>query len=439
MNTNATSPNVRRPIAFDIFSGIGGLGLGLEQAGFDVLVAVENNEVHADVHRFNFPWTEVVQRNAARVTGEDLRAAAQRAYAAHGYEGAWDGTVDLVCGGPPCQGFSLGGTHSSTDPRNSLLKEFARIVIELRPRYFLMENVPGLLAPRHARRLEGVLKKFRAAGYTIVEPVQVLNASDFGVPQDRTRVILLGSRAGESPVNYPDTSRSSKTTVADAIGDLPAPGTANLVSRKALLLVKSGSGYVGQINGEDPNDYSYPRGWVETEVCGFQATDHSDEAKARFKQTAHGQMEPISRYRRLSPSGLCNTLRSGTGPDHGSHTPPRPIHHTAPRVISVREAARLQSFPDWFRFHATKWHAWRGIGNSVPPLLARAVGEAIVCALGIQVSKATRVMPLAPRELLGYAEGSKEVASEGSPITARTPRRSGTRDKSDRTAQRGRR
>jgi DNA (cytosine-5)-methyltransferase 1 len=116
-------------------------------------------------------------------------------------------------------------------------------------------------------------------------------------------------------------------------------------------------------------------------------TIHTRESVRRFERTAQGEVEPISRFFKLAPQGLCNTLRAGTGSERGAFTSPRPIHPYQPRCITVREAARLHSYPDRFRFHVTKWHGFRQVGNSVPPLLARAVAMSVARALGIQTPR----------------------------------------------------
>lgn len=122
--------------------------------------------------------------------------------------------------------------------------------------------------------------------------------------------------------------------------------------------------------------------------------------------TLHGKTEPVSRFRKLPPDGLCNTLRAGTDSARGAFTSPRPIHPFLPRVITVREAARLHSYPDWFRFHSTKWHGFRQIGNSVPPLLARAVASEIVKAMRIEPLKPKTVLQLGDPGLLFFDMGT---------------------------------
>jgi DNA (cytosine-5)-methyltransferase 1 len=120
--------------------------------------------------------------------------------------------------------------------------------------------------------------------------------------------------------------------------------------------------------------------------------EHNEISRKRFAATEQGQTEPISRFHKLDPHGVCNTLRAGTNTDRGAFTSPRPIHYLYPRCITVREAARLHSYPDWFRFHVTKWHGFRQIGNSVPPMLARAVAGEII--------KAMRLRPQLPKDIL---------------------------------------
>ena len=128
-------------------------------------------------------------------------------------------------------------------------------------------------------------------------------------------------------------------------------------------------------------------------------------SQQRFQATEHGKTEPISHFRKLDPQGLCNTLRAGTDSARGAFTSPRPIHPSLPRVITVREAARLHSYPDWFRFHATKWHGFRQIGNSVPPLLGRAVATQIAAALGATPTKPTAELQLGDPQLLTFDMG----------------------------------
>jgi DNA (cytosine-5)-methyltransferase 1 len=184
----------RRPTAVDLFAGAGGLSLGFEQAGFDVVAAVEYDPVHAATHEFNFPRAQVICADIASLTAEALQQAAERGYTAHGHTAALD-EIDVLFGGPPCQGFSAIGQRLIDDKRNQLVFHFFRLVSELCPRYFVMENVPGIGRGGHASILAQLVCEFEDAGYRIIQPHQILNAMNFGVPQDRSRLFLIGARA----------------------------------------------------------------------------------------------------------------------------------------------------------------------------------------------------------------------------------------------------
>lgn len=370
------------------------MSLGFEQAGFDVVAAVEIDPVHAAVHEFNFPDCAVVCADAATVSGDQIRKAA----------GIGRQPVDVVFGGAPCQGFSLIGKRALDDPRNKLLLEFLRLTVELDANYFVFENVKGLTVGRHRELLDELIEAFGENGYDVVLPYKVLNAADFGVPQSRHRLFLMGAKRGLTLPSYP-MSGLAAVTVWDAIGDLPD------IDREPELLTKDsisradygrGSLYARQMHGltREKADYSYDRTWDDEVLTSSMRTEHTELSQRRFRETPLGETEPVSRFFKLDPTGICNTLRAGTGSDRGAFTSPRPIHPFHPRCISVREAARLHSYPDWFRFHATKWHGFRQIGNSVPPRLGRAVAAQIVRASGAVPFKSTRTVDLGEESLL---------------------------------------
>ncbi len=172
--------HVRAPVAVEVFAGIGGLSLGLERAGFDVAAAVELDPNHAAVHAFNFPRTALLRADVSEVSARRIRDAVRRGIDMHGRAERGTRSIDLLAGGPPCQGFSDGGTHDPKDRRNRLILEFARLVRELRPRYFLMENVPGLLRAKHSTAWNRLVNHLVESGYELAKPA-VLRASDFTV------------------------------------------------------------------------------------------------------------------------------------------------------------------------------------------------------------------------------------------------------------------
>lgn len=378
-----------RPIAVDLFAGAGGLSLGLEQAGYEVAAAVEYDPIHAAVHEYNFANATTFCRDVATMTGDEIRAKSS----------IGDQEIHVVAGGPPCQGVSLIGKRALDDPRNALLSEYARLVAELRPRYFIMENVAGLTVGGHRRLLDEVIALTQDAGYNVVLPYRVLQASDFGVPQSRRRLFLLGARADAPLPSYPESThrgRSAKGTpvthgslplgpsVRDALGDLPdADAYSELLDGDSVKArFGKASEYAAPLRGlvQSINDFSHPRRFERTMLTSSTRTVHTRASIERFATTKPGTTEAISRFLRLHPEGVCNTLRAGTASDRGAYTAPRPIHPTLPRVITVREAARLHGYPDWFRFHVTKWNGFREIGNSVPPLLGRAVAAQLLAA-----------------------------------------------------------
>lgn len=348
----------KRPTAVDLFCGVGGLSLGLIQAGFDLIGAVDGDQTVLDAFKTNFASVATACQDLTASTGDVLRREL----------GIGKRIIDLLVGGPPCQGFSVGGVGAKADPRNEGILAFARIVSELRPRYFVMENVRGFLAKKHANRRRKFCKLLAEAGYAIRVPIRALNAADYGVPQRRVRVFVIGCAEGEVLPDYPSPNGLERPTVRDAIGDL------SFLDRHCTDYDQAEyDGPLGPASDFATALRQHPSGEMVERLSGCRRTRHSDPVIARFKSTKPGDQESISRYYRLAWTGISPTLRAGTGPDHGSHTAPRPIHPTTARCITVREAARLHSLPDWFIFHPSKWHGFRQIGNSVPPYLARAV------------------------------------------------------------------
>ena len=399
-----------KPIGVDLFAGAGGLSLGFEQAGFDVLAAVEIDPVHCATHEYNFPHCTTICQSVAEVTGREIRERSK----------IGDRKIDVLFGGPPCQGFSLIGKRLLDDPRNTLVFHFIRLIHELQPQYFVMENVKGMAIGKHQDFILEVIDKIQNDGYEVLLPYQVLNAAYYGVPQNRERLFLMGARRGcslpeyPSPVTKPANSTKKRDrqhhhlpdspTVWDALQDLPDIEQYGELHHRDWVRATFGSASVYgeklRNASEDTQDYSQSRQFDRTVLNASGRTRHSPKSMARFEATKPGDTEPVSRFHKLDPQGVCNTLRAGTPSSRGAFTSPRPIHPYLPRCITVREAARLHSYPDWFRFHTTKWHGFRQIGNSVPPLLGRSVAGQIVKVLGATPSKPTALLPLENEELL---------------------------------------
>jgi len=370
----------KRPTAIDLFCGVGGMSLGFEQAGFDLIGAYDFDPINVEYHRMNFPDTPTFEADVSKLTGTKIRSDTKLGSA----------ELDVLFGGPPCQGFSEIGQRQHDDSRSRLLYDFALLVKELRPRYFVVENVRGLTYGYARPVLDSFLRRVKRAGYTVVEPVSVLNASRFGVPQKRPRVFILGYRKGETAPDYPEPTHGGAggippPTVSDALNDLPDVSSCSTFFPSDVYdgALGTGSEYALTLRGKiaDADDLSRPRQIKEGRLTGFLRTEHTPQIVQRFAATAPGTSEKTSRFYRLTLDGQAYTLRAGTGPKYGSFTAARPIHPTQPRCITTREAARLHSFPDWFEFHPTKWHGFRQVGNAVPPLLARAVAKSILKAV----------------------------------------------------------
>ncbi|MEL7069790.1 MAG: DNA cytosine methyltransferase [Cyanobacteria bacterium J06581_3] len=387
--------NDSRPIAIDLFSGAGGLGLGFEQAGFDVPAAVEIDPVHAVVHRFNFPQCEVIPRSVKAVSGAEIRAAAGLSATQ---------PITVVIGGAPCQGFSIMGKRSLSDPRNSLVKDFIRLVAELQPSYFVFENVKGLTLTRNKPFLAEIVEEMAAIGYDLITPWQVLNAQDYGVPQNRERLFLIGARQGCAAPSYPAILDYSPTC-AEALEDVPDAEKFESLAKKGevpVTLEKPDNEYAAlmRCTSEAGWHYGYRRQWDDGLLTNSIRTKHSVRSRDRFASTEPGKREPISHFFRLPPDGVCTTLRAGTDSARGSFTSPRPIHYRYARCVTVREMARLHGFPDWFRLHATKWHGARQIGNSVPPPLARAIAAQLLKTIGHTPTALEVTLPAGDERLL---------------------------------------
>ena len=417
----------------DLFAGAGGMSLGFEQAGFDIAAAVEYDPIHCATHEFNFPNCATICRSVADVNGKFIRD----------HSTIQGQSVGVVFGGAPCQGFSMIGKRALDDPRNALVYHFVRLVVELKASYFVFENVRGLTVGQHKRFLEEIILAFRRSHYRVLENYNVLNALQYGVPQDRKRLFLIGAREGFPLPTYPLATHAARhngngghlflqptPAVWDALRDLPeADDYEELLHRDWVRAkFKKRTPYAAVLRGDqnDPGDYSYARDFDAGLLTSSLRTVHTDLSRKRFLETRHGETEPVSRFHKLDPEGICNTIRAGTASDRGAFTSPRPIHPYSPRCITVREAARLHSYPDWFRFHTTKWHGFRQIGNSVPPLLARAVARKVVEALAAPIKPEASITQGDPRLLsfdMSAAAAYYGVSSDVVPKRSRALRR----------------
>ena len=290
------------------------------------------------------------------------------------------GAVDVLVGGPPCQGFSSIGKRNPKDERNFLLADFLRIVKEIRPSAFVLENVPALLHKRHRRLLRAALRPLQST-YDILDS-QLLKATDAGAPTVRMRMFVIGFRKSLA-ASVSDFWKVAKIdqppVIREALDGLPVDVTSDWTAShggvRTVRITRQGT-FFKAASARIPTGVGDPAAielFSENRVTGCFGTMHSADLTSRYAGLGYGESDEKTKSVKLDPEGYCPTLRAGTGPDRGSFQAVRPIHYLRPRVITPREAARLQGFPDWYQFDETKWHSFRQIGNSVSPPVAEFV------------------------------------------------------------------
>jgi len=340
-NRRRTVPSARTVI--DLFGGAGGLGTGFSAAGYRVALAVELDRHAAQTYRANNPGVPVIERDVSTLTAKEIRAVA----------GPGFGKPDVVLAGPPCQGYSHAGSRRPEDEKNGLFEHVVRLAEDLKASYIVLENVPGL------RRVNGVgfedsilarmRRSFNAEVYDVV-------AADFGVPQNRHRLFFLARRKalGTAPAGPKPTHRPPGTIALDLEGDgASLPETPRL---KDVLQ--------GHLELPHSTDAEYER-WADgTVVLNASTMRHSDRVVQKIMLIPQGK-GPIS-YRRLT-SDLARTLVAG----HRA----MPVHPWLHRTISVREAARIQGFPDTYVFCGPRWEQPLQVANAVPPPVGQALAE----------------------------------------------------------------
>lgn len=379
----------------DLFAGAGGLSEGLAEAGFHGLFANEVVPVYALTYQKNHPDTEVMTADIRSLDANKIRERL----------GLERGQLDLLAGGPPCQGFSINSpVRSKDDARNHLFKEYLRFVDAFAPRFVLIENVPGLVSFEHGATLDAILMALSGLGYGA--DVRILGAPYYGVPQMRWRTIIIGSRGTELPadafplpiyhapikpnftttyngkqlVQMPNVELEARfTTVKEAIGDLPPLkcGVKGVRVKKYACepfsdyQVRSRIGSTGVYNHESPRLAPINLERLKYIKPGGNWTDIPADLLPKGMQRAH-RGDHTKRYGRVEPDGLASTILTKCDPHWGAY-----FHYDQDRSFTVREAARIQSFPDHFVFYGNTAEQYAQVGNAVPPLLAKAVGLSI--------------------------------------------------------------
>lgn len=342
----------------DLFSGCGGSALGFKQAGFDIRVAVDVDELASQSFKLNFPDAEVFTFDISAISSKHLMKAAD---ALRGNE-----VVIIAC--PPCQGFSTARRKSQagSDPRNTLIYEFLRVVRDIKPVAFVMENVPGLAKGIGKEMFEDILEKIEKMGYKTV--CEVVDTADYGVPQRRKRLVLIGTNNPEIKLSFPKRTNQDPShldryltpwnTVRNAITDLKKINAGEKSNNDPLHSASN----LAEINLKrmmfTPHDGGDRLSWPEELVleCHKKVTGYKD---------VYGRMK----WDTPSPTitGGCVMISKG-----------RFGHPEQNRAISLREAARLQTFPDDYKFAGNTGQIAAQLGNAVPPLLAKRIADALI-------------------------------------------------------------
>ncbi len=347
--------NLRDFLGIDIFSGAGGLSLGAINAGIKIPFAIENDLASAKTFKKNHPETDVINKDIREIDPQKLNIK----------------SPFIIFGGPPCQGFSTSNRQTRTidNKNNSLFEEFVRFVRELSPEWFLFENVEGIVSFNKGKTLQLITQSFEELGYKVVS--EVLTASDYGVPQNRNRFIMVGNKSGIE-FRFPEKSEE-KISVFDAICDLPE--LVNGQMEEALSYNGKASSYGKKL-----------RNGSKSSLQNF-VSRNKDYVIERYKYIKPGEnWRAIPQHLMLNYK-LVDNCHSGIykrlDPDKPSvvisnYRKNMLIHPIQNRGLSVREAARIQSFPDDFVFEGTLMHIQQQIGNAVPPLLAQAIFKQII-------------------------------------------------------------
>lgn len=347
-------------IGIDLFAGAGGLSLGAEMAGMQVVLAIEKDENAAATYRINHPNTKVITDNIQNIEKKELDIQQQDCQT-------------VLFGGPPCQGFSTSNqrTRNKENKSNWLFNEFLRMVDLCRPDWVVFENVQGFINTENHMFLEKLILGFQGRGYTIVW--YVLNAADYGIPQNRTRFFAIASKKGYR-LNEPQPFEKKKITVGQAISDLPSlPNGANIDYLE--YSAKADNNYIRSLRGELTGcsghlvtknaahiikRYSYiPQGGNWKDIPEKLMENYAD------RNRCHQGI-----YHRLDPNKPSITI--------GNYRKAMLVHPWENRGLSVREAARIQSFPDTYIFTGSIGFQQQQVGNAVPPLLAKVIFSMIM-------------------------------------------------------------
>ena len=366
-------PGSNNHTAIDLFCGAGGLSEGFRQAGFHVLAGNDIDRYAAETYAATHQEAKFLPGPIEEISDTDFLRAA----------GLKRGELDCLIGGPPCQAFSVynhqRGMH---DQRSGLFRQYLRIVEGLLPKWVVMENVTGITSVGNGQAVSQIIEGLGRLGYKV--ETRILKAEEYGIPQERRRIFFVGNRL-DLPINWPAPTHGPEcqkpfVTVWDAICDLPAlengedpgrllpyPGKPETEYQRLLrgserIVWNHSAPRLAKINLERMKHIPQGGSWRDVPV------ELLPEGMKRARRCDH-----TKRYGRLHPEGLSSTILTKCDLHWGQY-----IHPTQDRVLTVREAARFQSFPDWFGFSGPRTEQYVQVGNAVPPLLGKQVADAII-------------------------------------------------------------
>lgn len=337
----------------DLFCGCGGFSHGFIQAGFNVLIGVDNNKAALESFTANHKGAKSICGDITQLTYEkDIIPL------------IGDATIDIIIGGPPCQGMSLSGFRRLDDPRNKLYLSYIRLVKEIQPKAFVIENVPGLVGLFNGTIKDSIINEFVDLGYTV--KYKVICAADYGVPQRRNRVVFVGVKGNDNSFEFPP-ALGYEVTCEQALSDLPP--LIDIIGDEKQQYAKP-----------PQNDYQKSMRKKCRTVMNHIAAAHSEAVKSTIALVPDG-----GNYKDL-PEDFRSTRNFHVAWTRFSRNKPAPtidtghrhhFHYEYNRVPTVRECARLQSFPDDFFFFGNKTEQFKQVGNAVPPLMAKVIAEAL--------------------------------------------------------------
>jgi len=389
-------------VAADLFSGAGGLSLGFQAAGFQMAFANDINEDYANTYRLNHLGTTFFRESIEDLSSSDVFR----------QTGLHRRDLDLLIGGPPCQGFSINAPKRSLeDNRNHLFRHYGRLVLEgLRPKVIVMENVPGMVSLDGGRFIRDIYTLFEQAGYRMRH--MILCAAHYGVPQERWRLFFIGTILKDVDITFPEPTHYAPvranftggkdltwlpaiqngdrrpnlfgrvlkpfTKVRDAIGDLPILNV-NTGQEEMRYEGRASTAYQRLMRSGSKLLYNHVAGALSRQNLerlkhvgpGGSWRDIPHDLLPKGMKNAR-RSDHTRRYGRIDPEGLSGTVLTKCDPHWGSF-----FHYEQDRALTVREAARIQSFPDSYRFYGSRVSQYEQVGNAVPPMLARTLAEHI--------------------------------------------------------------